>query len=96
MGACRGLAVGKKTPATGTGAGAGMKVPRKLGREEDLGHLGGSVMRDRTVELLKRSIEAAADDPRPGISGEEMKAELREKRKVPLPEPARWEKRSRR
>ena len=51
---------------------------------------------DLRRELLKRSIEAAADDPRPGISGEEMKALLREKRKAPLPEPARWEKRSRR
>ena len=51
---------------------------------------------DLRRELLKRSIEAAANDPRPGISSEEMKAELREKRKAPLPEPARWEKRSRR
>ena len=45
---------------------------------------------------LDDSIEAAADDPRPGISGEEMKAELRDMLKAPLPEPARWEKRSRR
>ena len=51
---------------------------------------------DLRRELLKRRIQAAADDPRPGISGEEMKAELRKKRKAPLPEPARWEKRSRR
>ena len=51
---------------------------------------------DLRRELLKRSIEAAADDPRPGISGEELKTLLREKRKAPLPEPARWEKRSRR
>ncbi|WP_210385380.1 hypothetical protein [Brucella anthropi] len=51
---------------------------------------------DLRRELLKRSIEAAADDPRPGISGEELKTLLREKRKSPLPEPARWEKRSRR
>ena len=51
---------------------------------------------DLRQELLKRNIQAAADDPRPGISGEEMKALLREKRKAPLPEPARWEKRSRR
>ena len=51
---------------------------------------------DLRRELLKRSIEAAADDPRPGISGEEMKAELRDMLKAPLPEPARWEKRSRR
>ena len=51
---------------------------------------------DLRRELLKRSIKAAADDPRPGISGEEIKARLREKFKNPLPEPARWEKRSRR
>ena len=51
---------------------------------------------DLRRELLKRSIQAAADDPRPGISGEEMKTLLREKRKAPLPEPARWEKRFRR
>lgn len=51
---------------------------------------------DLRRELLKRSIQAAADDPRPGISGKEMKARLREKFKSPLPEPARWEKRSRR
>jgi|MDTC01.1.fsa_nt_gb antitoxin ParD1/3/4 len=51
---------------------------------------------DLRQELLKRSIQAAADDPRPGISGEEIKARLREKFKNPLPEPARWEKRSRR
>ena len=51
---------------------------------------------DLRREMFKRRIQAAADDPRPGISGEEIKAELREKRKAPLPEPARWEKRSRR
>ena len=50
---------------------------------------------DLRRELFNRRIQAAADDPRPGISGEEMKALLREKRKAPLPEPARWEKRSR-
>ena len=51
---------------------------------------------DLRRELLKRSIEAAADDPRPGISSEEMSAQLRDMLKAPLPEPARWEKRSRR
>jgi hypothetical protein len=51
---------------------------------------------DLRRELLKRSIQAAADDSRPGISGDEMKAPLREKFKNPLPEPARWENRSRR
>jgi len=44
---------------------------------------------DLRRELLKRSIEAATDDPRPGISMEELKALLREKRKAPLPEPAK-------
>ena len=51
---------------------------------------------DLRRELLKRRIQAAADAPRPGISSEELKALLREKRKAPLPEPATWEKRSRR
>ncbi|WP_234054263.1 MULTISPECIES: hypothetical protein [unclassified Xanthobacter] len=51
---------------------------------------------DLRRELLKRRIQVAADDSRPGISMEEMKALLREKREAPLPEPARWEKRSRR
>ena len=51
---------------------------------------------DLRRELLKRRIQVAVDDSRPGISMEEMKALLREKREAPLPEPARWEKRSRR
>src|SRR5690606_8242007 len=37
---------------------------------------------DLRQELLKRRIQAAADDPRPGISMEEMKALMREKRKA--------------
>ena len=51
---------------------------------------------DLRRELLKRSIQAAIDDPRPGLSGEEMKARLGEMFKKTLPEPPRWEKRSRR
>lgn len=51
---------------------------------------------DLRRELLKRSIEAATDDPRPGISGEEMNAQMRDMLKAPLPQPATWEKRSRR
>lgn len=51
---------------------------------------------DLRQELFKRSIQAAADDPRPGISGEEMMKRLRDKSKEPRQEPARWEKRSRR
>ena len=42
---------------------------------------------DLRRELLKRRIQVAADDSRPGISMEEMKALLREKREAPLPEP---------
>ena len=53
------------------------------------------VLLGESRELFKRSIQAAADDPRPGITSEELKAHLREKRKEPRPEPARWEKRPR-
>lgn len=38
---------------------------------------------DLRRELLKRSIEAAADDPRPGVSSEEMSAQLRDMLKAP-------------
>ena len=51
---------------------------------------------DLRQELFKRSIQAAADDPRPGISGEEMIKRLHELSAEPQPEPATWEKRSRR
>jgi len=51
---------------------------------------------DLRGELLKRGIQAAIDDPRPAIAGEEFFDQLRKKLKSPLPEPAKWEKRSRR
>ena len=51
---------------------------------------------DLRQELFKRSIQAAANDPRPGISGEEMIKRLHELSAEPQPEPATWEKRSRR
>ena len=51
---------------------------------------------DLRRELLKRSIKAAADDPRPALPFEEGMAEIREMLKQPRPEPARGEKRSRR
>lgn len=51
---------------------------------------------DLRRELFKRRIQAATDDPRPGISGEEMLERLREASKEPRQEPATWEKRSRR
>jgi len=50
---------------------------------------------DLRRELFKRMIQAAADDPRPGISGEEMMKRLREASKEARQEPARWEKRPR-
>ena len=51
---------------------------------------------DLRAELLKRSLQAAKDDPRPGIPHEEAMAEMRERLQQPAPEPARWEKRTRR
>ena len=51
---------------------------------------------DLRQELLKRSLEAAIADPRPAISQKEAMAEMRERLKRPRPEPAIWEKRSRR
>lgn len=51
---------------------------------------------DLRRELLKRSIQAAIDDPRPAIPFKEGMAEIREMLKQPRLEPARWEKRSRR
>ena len=51
---------------------------------------------DLRRELLKRRIQVAADDPRPALPCEEGMAEIREMLKQPRPEPARWEKRSRR
>ena len=51
---------------------------------------------DLRQELLKRSLEAAIADPRPAISHKEAMAEMRERLKRPRPEPAIWEKRSRR
>jgi hypothetical protein len=51
---------------------------------------------DLRRELLKRSIQASIDDPRPTIPHDEAMAELREELDRPLPDPATWEKRPRR
>ena len=51
---------------------------------------------DLRQELLNRSIKAAIADPRPAIPHKEAMAEMREALKQPRPEPARWEKRTRR
>ncbi|MBO9100772.1 hypothetical protein J5287_22150 [Rhizobium sp. K1/93] len=49
---------------------------------------------DLRNELLKRVIQAAIDDPRPGIPVEDVMESLRKKFENPLPEPAKWERRS--
>jgi len=49
---------------------------------------------DLRNELLKRSIQAAIDDPRPSIPAEEVWQSLQNKFDNPLPEPAKWEKRT--
>ena len=45
---------------------------------------------DLRHELLSRMLQAAQDDPRPGIPAEEVFKKLKERR--PLPEPAVWVK----
>jgi hypothetical protein len=48
---------------------------------------------DLRKELLKRIIQAAIDDTRPGISGEAWEKEWKSKLKRPLPAPAQWPRR---
>jgi len=45
---------------------------------------------DLRRELLKRTLQAAMDDPRPSISHEEMMERLRKLAEAPRPEPAEW------
>jgi antitoxin ParD1/3/4 len=45
---------------------------------------------DLRRKLLKRTLQAAMDDPRPGVPAEEVLKKLKERR--PLPEPAVWVK----
>lgn len=45
---------------------------------------------DLRIELLKRMVLGAADDPRPTIPVEEVKARFEAIRKSPRPEPAVW------
>lgn len=47
---------------------------------------------DLRQELLRRIIQAALDDPRPGIPGEEFFEKMRKKFAEPLPEPAVWKR----
>lgn len=45
---------------------------------------------DLRKELLRRRLDAAINDPRPGIPAEQVFAELRKKFSSPQPEPAAW------
>jgi antitoxin ParD1/3/4 len=47
---------------------------------------------DLRRELLSRSCQAAIDDPRPSLSGDEVERHFRELSAAPLPEPAAWRK----
>jgi hypothetical protein len=47
---------------------------------------------DLRHELLKRSLQAALDDPRPGIPAEEVFSKLRKRMQDPRAEPAVWRK----
>ncbi len=47
---------------------------------------------DLRHELLQRTVQAAIDDPRPSLSGIEVKAQSRELADTPLPEAAIWRK----
>ena len=47
---------------------------------------------DLREELLRRTVQAAIDDPRPSLSGNEVETQLRELADTPLPEAAIWRK----
>ena len=47
---------------------------------------------DLRREILKRSVQAAIDDPRPPISAEELRERMRRRSEAPRPEPAVWVK----
>ena len=49
---------------------------------------------DLREELLRRSIQAAMDDPRPGIPAEEVEREMEQMLAAPRPEPAVWPRRA--
>lgn len=46
--------------------------------------------RDLRDELLRRLLQAAVDDPRPGIPHEQVQAEMVRRRVEPRTAPARW------
>ncbi len=56
-----------------------------LGEQQDL-----EPHADLREELLKRSLQASLDDPRPSISREEFEERMRKRRNAPRTEPAIW------
>ena len=58
-----------------------------LGEERDL-----EPHPDIRQEILKRSFQAAIDDPRPGVSEEEFEERMRKRLKETRPAPALWVK----
>lgn len=58
-----------------------------LGEQRDMEPHG-----DLRQEVLRRSLLAAMDDPRPGIPAEEVFEKLRQRLSEPLPEPAKWQR----
>jgi antitoxin ParD1/3/4 len=57
-------------------------------------HLDLAPHADLRQEILRRSLQAAQDDPRPRISQEEMMAHLKKLSASPRPEPAVWRRHS--
>jgi len=49
---------------------------------------------DLHAEVLRRSCQAAIDDPRPGIPAEEVEAWPRKLAEAPPPKPALWRRRT--
>ncbi len=49
---------------------------------------------DLRKEILRRSLEAAMNDPRPHIPGKEAMAQIARKLAEPRPEPAVWQQRA--
>jgi antitoxin ParD1/3/4 len=47
---------------------------------------------DLREEILRRSLDAAMNDPRPTITHEEFEEKMRARSAAPRPEPARWRK----
>jgi antitoxin ParD1/3/4 len=58
-----------------------------LGEHQDLEPHG-----DLRTEILKRSLDASINDPRPHITHEELQERMRKRAAAPRPDPALWRK----